>query len=63
VTNHWLVLFEIFVFCSNAVEILFLLGYGAMSLGDWYSMFQDHYAFLEMSGTNHTVTWHHIPEE
>jgi hypothetical protein len=42
---------------------LFLQGYSAMSLGDWYSKFQDHYAVLEMSGTNHTVTWHHTPEE
>jgi len=56
-------LFEIFGFCSDAVEILFLLVYGAMSLGDWYSKFRDHYAFLEMSGMNHTVKWHHIPEE
>jgi len=57
------VLFEIFGFCSEAVEIRLLLGYSAMSLSDWYSKFQDHYALLEMSGTNHTVTWHHMPEE
>jgi hypothetical protein len=57
------VLCEIFGFCNDAVEILFLLCYGAMSLGDWYSKFQDHYAVLEMSGTNHTVTWHHTLEK
>jgi hypothetical protein len=57
------VLFEIFYFCSDAVEKWLLLGYGAMSLSDWYSKFQDHYAVLEMSGTNQTVKWHHMPEE
>jgi hypothetical protein len=56
-------LFEIFGFCSHAVEMWLLLGYGAMSLSDWYSKFQGHYAVLEMSGTNHTVTWQNMPEE